>query len=96
MDFPKEGTELATIKKQLQADSDETGKTITFVTVEDFARLTRLAPAKRLGLGPIEEQQGRIFAGVRRVAWQVRRFVRVRFHALILAGGEGRFSASGD
>jgi hypothetical protein len=55
VDFPKDASELATLKKHLKDDADETGKTITFITVDDFARLTRLAPAKRLGLPRLRE-----------------------------------------
>lgn len=54
-DFPSAVAEKAKIERQLDEDQTETGRSITFVRVIDFARLVRLAPAKRLGLPKLKE-----------------------------------------
>ena len=54
-DFPSDSDETATITRQLKDDSDETDRTITFILLEDFARLTRLVPARRVGLVKLQE-----------------------------------------
>jgi len=48
------GKESAVIK-EITADAEKTGKTITLIRVHDLARLVRLVPLKRVGLGRIRE-----------------------------------------
>ena len=43
------------LAKEIKADRDNTGRTITAIHVDDLARLVQLRPMKRLGLGDIRE-----------------------------------------
>ena len=54
VDFPRAGTEQTKLINEETKARKDTGKTVTFIKVSDFARLVRLAPAKRLGLPDIK------------------------------------------
>lgn len=53
VDFPEGSNDRRELKAQLDRQRMESQRTVTFITVNDFARLTRLAPARRLGLSQI-------------------------------------------
>jgi len=49
-DFPTTAGDLSALVKEIQKDSNASGKTITLVRIVDMARLVRLVPLKRVGL----------------------------------------------
>lgn len=54
-DFPTKKGEQAALVKEIEADSEQTKKTITLVRIVDLAKLVRLVPLKRIGLNRIRE-----------------------------------------
>jgi hypothetical protein len=54
-DFPTSRGENSVLLKEIKADRERTGKTITLVKVTDLARLVRLVPLKRVGLDKLRE-----------------------------------------
>lgn len=49
-DFPTTTGDNSAVIKEIKADVDKTGRTITLIRVHDLARLVRLVPLKRVGL----------------------------------------------
>jgi len=54
-DFPTTQGENSALAKELIADNENTGKTITLVKVNDFARLVSLAPIKQLSPSQLKD-----------------------------------------
>jgi hypothetical protein len=54
-DFPTGQGDGASLLKQIKADREKTGKTITIVRTVDLARLVRLVPVKGIGLDRIRD-----------------------------------------
>jgi hypothetical protein len=54
-DFPTTEGEKSALVKEIKADNESSGKTITLIKIVDLARLVRLVPPKRLGLNRIQE-----------------------------------------
>ena len=54
-DFPTTVGELSALVKEIKKDQKASGKTITLIRIEDLARLVRLVPLKRLGLGQLRD-----------------------------------------
>lgn len=53
-DFPTTQGDKSALAKEIETDR-KTGKTITLIRVDDLARLVRLVPARRIGLGRLRE-----------------------------------------
>jgi len=54
-DFPTQKGERAALVKEIEADREQTKRTITLIRIVDLARLVRLVPLKRVGLDRIRE-----------------------------------------
>lgn len=54
-DFPTTDGELSALVKEIKKDQQTSGKTITLIRIVDLARLVRLVPLKRLGLGQVRD-----------------------------------------
>jgi hypothetical protein len=54
-DFPTSQADAASLIKQIKADKERTGNTITLIRVVDLARLVRLVPAKGIGLDRLRD-----------------------------------------
>lgn len=55
VDFPRQGVDRTKIVNEEKESRTESGKTITYIHVTDFAKLVRLAPAKRIGLPELQK-----------------------------------------
>jgi len=53
--FPTTKGKDSAVIKEIKADADKTGKTITLIRVHDLARLVRFVPLKRVGLDRLRE-----------------------------------------
>ncbi len=54
-DFPTSEGEKSALVKEITKDREATGKTVTLIRILDLARLVRLVPLKRIGLGRLRE-----------------------------------------
>jgi hypothetical protein len=54
-DFPTTDGERSALVKEIEKDRDGCGKTITLVRINDLAKLVRLVPLKRVGLGRLRD-----------------------------------------
>ena len=54
-DFPTSKDDESALLKEIKADNEKTGKTITLIKINDLARLVRLAPIKRVNLNQLRE-----------------------------------------
>jgi Histidine kinase-, DNA gyrase B-, and HSP90-like ATPase len=54
-DFPTTDGELSALVKEIKTDQKASGRTITLIRIVDLARLVRLVPLKRVGLGQLRE-----------------------------------------
>lgn len=54
-DFPTSNGSESAIVKEITADREKTGRTITLVRISDLARLVRNAPSRRIGLDKIRK-----------------------------------------
>jgi hypothetical protein len=57
------------VVKEVRADRDKTGRTITLVRISDLARLVRLAPVKGLGLHDLRSLFSRALTPAETCAW---------------------------
>lgn len=54
-DFPTTAAEKSALVKEIEAERQASGKTITLIRLNDLAKLVRLVPLKRIGLTRIRE-----------------------------------------
>lgn len=55
VDFPRQGVDRTKIVNEEKECRLESGKTATYIHITDFAKLVRLAPAKRIGLPELQK-----------------------------------------